>query len=283
MDPYLEEPGYFHPIHQSLITYFREQLQPLLPQPYYAELEDRAWIETQQPGPHSTGERKKHDQRVPDLNVIRAERPTPRERTTAGGVAIAEELGTKPLVVHVPIIEMSEWYLNVYARHDGREQLVTTIEVLSMANKTGKERGRDLYLEKQRKVLESAVHLVEIDLLRGGQHATAVPLDDLKAAAPGYDYHACVKRFHLAEDFFVYPIQLPESLPTLAIPLLPGDGAVPLDLQKAFERAYDTGPYSRRVWYHQDPMPGPALSDERAAWVKKVLLDKGLLPAPPPT
>src|SRR5690349_18325078 len=93
MDPFLEDPGYFHPIHQRLIAYVSEQLQPLLPEPYYAELEDRVWIEAAKP-----------DQRVPDLNVVRADLPTPRERTK-GGVAIADEVGTKPVVITVPILE----------------------------------------------------------------------------------------------------------------------------------------------------------------------------------
>jgi hypothetical protein len=277
MDPFLEDPGYFHPIHQALIYCFREQLQPLLPAPYYAELEDRTWIEAVKPEPRP-GRAKQDEQRVPDVNVLRAELPTPRERTE-GGVAVAEQTTTEPVVVHVPHIEMSEWYLNVFARHDRREQIVTTIEVLSRTNKTPGETGRDLYQRKQREILSGKTHLVEIDLLRAGAHATAVPLDALKVRVPTYDYHACVKRFDNVEDYFVYPIRLPERLPILAVPLLPGDGIVPLDLQKAFERAYDTGPYSRRVWYDSDPVPAPALSEEHDAWVKKVLRDRGLLTA----
>jgi hypothetical protein len=156
--------------------------------------------------------------------------------------------------------------------------VVATIEVLSLANKMPGEKGRELYLQKQREVLDSKTHLVEIDLLRGGHHTTAIPLNYLRAAVPVFDYHVCVKHFDNVEDHFIYPVQLHEKLPTIAVPLLPGDGFVPLDLQAAFDRAYDTGPYHRRVYY-TDPVPAPALTAEKAAWVQQVLRDKGLLPA----
>lgn len=49
---------------------------------------------------------------------------------------------------------------------DSRE-LLTAIEVLSSSNKRGK--GREEYLDKRNRVLKSAAHLLEIDLLRSGQ------------------------------------------------------------------------------------------------------------------
>jgi hypothetical protein len=147
---------------------------------------------------------------------------------------------------------------------------VTSIELLSLSNKTPGEHGRDLYLRKQQEMLQSKVHLVEIDLLRGGQHTTAVPADRLARATGPFDYHVCIRHFDNLEDFFVYPIQLPEPLPEISIPLLPGDGAVPLNLQAVFQRAYDAGPYRREVDYQADT-PAPPLSPERAAWLKRLL------------
>jgi hypothetical protein len=93
------------------------------------------------------------------------------------------------------------------------------------------------------------------------------------------DYHGCIHHFDSLEDFHVYPIRLADRLPTLAIPLLPGDGAVPVNLQSVFDRAYDTGPYRRRVRY-TDAVPAPALPDDKAAWVAGVLRQAGLLPTP---
>lgn len=254
MDPYLEEEVYFHPIHQRLIAIFSEQLQPLLPEAYWAELGNRRWSEPAKPPPDA---------------VVQAMVRAARARR---GMVQQNE----PLLVHVPIAEMSEWFLDISIGHDDREQLVTTIEVLSISNKTEKEKGRDLYLEKQQKVLESDIHLVEIDLLRGGQHTTAVPLAAMKEKLHSWDYHVCIKRFDKVEKLSTYPIPLPERLPILAIPLLPGDGAVPLDLQKALDHIYDNGPYPRRVRY-TTPVPPPALSEERAAWVQQVLRAAGKL------
>ena len=39
----------------------------------------------------------------------------------------------------------------------------------------GGDHGRNLYVAKQQETLLSPAHLIEIDLLRGGTHATAVP------------------------------------------------------------------------------------------------------------
>lgn len=267
MDPFLEDPTFFHPIHQRLIYLASEQLQSRLPEPYFVELEDRVWIEASTP-----------HQAVPDANVLRAGGPS-RRQESSGGIAVAEVIQATPVVIRIPHVEVSEWYLNVYAKQKDGEQLVATIEILSESNKTPGATGRDLYLRKQKEILSGKVHLVEIDLLRRGQHATCVPLASLKAAIPDFDYHVCIKHFDNLEDYFVFPIRLTEPLPKLPIPLLPGDGTVPLDLQAAFDRAYEVGPYRFRVPYVAS-VPAPALSDERVAWVKKVLHDKGVLALP---
>jgi hypothetical protein len=53
--------------------------------------------------------------------------------------------------------------------------------------------------------------------------------------------------FEEPDDFVIYPISLGDRLPGIAIPLLPGDGVVPVDLQVLLDRCYDTGLYQRRV------------------------------------
>ena len=136
---------------------------------------------------------------------------------------------------------------------------------LSLSNKTPGENARDLYLRKQRELLDSRAHLVEIDLLRAGLHTSAVPLDYHSAAVGPFDYHVSVHRSDRFEDYFVYPFRLAEGLPEIAIPLLPGDGEVALDLQAVFDRAYDTGPYRRRIRY-ADTEPVPPLRPEDREW-----------------
>src|SRR5690242_11351705 len=76
----------------------------------------------------------------------------------------------QPLVINVPHEAHRETRVDLYTNAGGEERLVTTVEILSLANKTPGAKGRDLYLRKQQEILESSTHLVEIDLLRGGQH-----------------------------------------------------------------------------------------------------------------
>src|SRR5262249_29981978 len=146
-------------------------------------------------------------------------------------------------------------------------QLVTTIEVLSLSNKTRGNFGRKKYLNKQTEILHSQANLVEIDLLRGGEHATAVPRELAETKAGPFDYHVCVHRGDQANLFSVYPIRLEMRLPTIAIPLLPCDPDIALPLQAIFDQAYDTGPYRRGVGYGDDAII-PPLRPEEAEWAK---------------
>ena len=263
MDPFLEAPAGFPGFHNRFITHLSEVLQALLLAPYYADMEDRAWVEMSARPIE------------PDVDVLRGAPPGP-----GGGRTAVRAPFTPPVVVRAPHFERHEVYVEIFARHE-QEQIVTTIELLSPSNKGGSSEGRELYLRKQREVLQSKIHLVEIDLLRGGQHTTAVPLPLVRERAGTFDYHVCIHHFDNLEDFFVYPILLSQRLPVLAIPLLPGDEPVPLDLQAVLDRCYDAGPYRQRLRY-QDAVPAPPLLPEQAAWVAQVLREKGLLPATAP-
>jgi hypothetical protein len=110
--------------------------------------------------------------------------------------------------------------------------------------------------------------LVEIDLLRSGEHTTAVPRDEALAQVGPFDYHVSVHRFDNLEDYFVYPIQLDGRLPLIAVPLLPGDADVTVDLQAVFDRCYEAGQYQREIDYLKDE-PTPPLPSDRAAWAKQ--------------
>jgi hypothetical protein len=256
MDPFLEHPDIFPDFHDSFVTYLRESLQPRLPEPYYAAIGRLAWIEVSE---RFIG---------PDVDVVVPWRPERDSRKSDGGVTVANRSAAAPLVIHVPHDERIEPLVEIYIGRGSTRRLVTTIEVLSLTNKTPGERGRDLYHRKQQEILDGQVHLVEIDLLRGGRHTTAVPLDRLTTGAGPFDYHVSIHHFDNLEDYFVYPLRLPEPLPTIAIPLLPGDPAVSLDLQAVFDRTYDAGPYQREIDYRTAP-PAPPLSAEQLAWASE--------------
>lgn len=201
----------------------------------------------------------------PDVNVLRR-RDEPTGAATTSDVAMIAE----PVIDPVVHDEFREPYIDILTRNSAGEIVVATIEVLSPANKRSGP-GRDLYLKKQREILDEArVHLIEIDLLRGGEHTTAVPRSAAFRRSKGFDYHICVRRADRWTDALVYPVRLCGRLPRFPIPLLPGDGEIVVDLQAAFDRSYNDGPFAKRVDYRR-PVPEPPLSSEDAAWVADVV------------
>src|SRR5207249_6796839 len=93
-------------------------------------------------------------------------------------------------------------------------KLVGVIELLSPANKTPGV-GRDLYLKKQSHLLRSRSHLIEIDLLRAGQHTVAVRRDGLPES--GWDYVVCLHRGEGGSRFECWPFPLQELLPRINV------------------------------------------------------------------
>lgn len=252
MDPYLENRRWFPSFHDNFITYLQEALQPLLPSPYYALSNRRVWVEVSS------------RQVTPDVCVLKPENDVAAQSGT-GAIAVATAPPAKPVVVTVPHDQRRETFLDVYASGQDEDRLVTSIELLSLANKTAGVTNRDQYIQKQREMFAGRVNLVEIDLLRTGEHTTSVPRGLALEKCGGFDYHVCVHRFDRTDDYFVYAILLNSPLPVIDIPLLPDDADVPLDLQQVFNRTYDVGPYARQLRYQREA-PTPALSDDQAKW-----------------
>jgi hypothetical protein len=111
--------------------------------------------------------------------------------------------------------------------------------------------------------MAAQVRLVCIPAKAVVQQVPQLQRDSLKS-------HVSLRRFDQPGRFFIYPCRLEAPLPEIAIPLLPGDGAVSLDLQAVFTRCYDTGPYRRHVVYDPARLV-PPLAAERAAWVKQLV------------
>ena len=248
MDPYLEDPQIWPGFHQRLIVYIADHLQVKLAPRYIAAVEERVFIE----GPDR--------EIIPDV-WLRQTRPIPEEQV----VAVAD--GDGPMVVRVPGLEIHESFLTILDRHSG-QRVVTVIEVVSPTNKFPGE-GRKSYLAKQAEMRKSDTHLVEIDLLRTGQHVLAVAEWAARGKTP-YDYLACVNRAQgLREEFDPYPRRLPERLPRIQIPLAEKDPDVLLDLQAVVAQAYDAGRYQERLDY--DGPCRPALSPDNQAWADQLI------------
>jgi hypothetical protein len=170
-----------------------------------------------------------------------------------------------------PDDEHRQCFVEMRTRHGHKERVVATIGMMTPGNKTVGDQSRKLFLSRQKDVLNAATsHLIEIDLLRGGRHATIAIEELLPSQAGPFDYHVCVRRFDQPGKLQIYAFELPDCLPRIGVPLLPGDGEVPLDLQAVFNRCYDMGPYRKRVHYTLDRID-PPLVRKRVAWAQQIL------------
>lgn len=254
MDPYLEHPQFWTSVHSRLIVYFSDQLQPQLLPRYVASIEERLFVE----GPDRNI--------VPDLRV---ERTASSARVpTTRGTALADE----PVVVRMPELEIHETFIEILDRSTGLE-VVTVIEVVSPSNKSSGP-GRDSYRTKQQEVRASRAHLVEIDLLRNGEHVLAVG-EWLARERGVYDYLACVNRAQgLRDNYELYFRTLREPLPKIRIPLADGDPDVRLDVQAALHQAWEAGRYPYRIDYHVPCVPALASGDQ--AWADELIRTAGV-------
>jgi hypothetical protein len=254
MDPYLE--ARWADVHQSLITYSRDALQPNLPPGLRARVEERVFVET---------EAEQIRRIVPDLHV--AQYPA----THAGHSKLSDGSGAEvaePMIFLLEDEAVTEGFIEIRERGGGK--VITVIEFLSPANKAGGE-GQKLYLQKQRDLLHSDTNLVEIDLVRSGQRVLAFP--EHRIPPPHRrDSLVCVRCAWSERGRALYALPLRERLPTIAIPLRQSDRPVPLDLQALLDQCYRNGRYDD-IDYAQPAIP--ALDGEDAAWAEALLKAAG--------
>jgi len=256
MDPWLEKPARFSDVHNSLVTYFADDLSAVLPEPYIARGATRVWLDQQRREPDEGTYDPSNISVEGDANVAQAMRQ-------AGLIAVADEEDER----------FEEPYLEVRTTTDDR--LVTTIEFVSPANKSPGDHGRDSYRQKQAEYLAAGVGLVEIDLLSGGQHATAVSLASLRLKAPRFAYHVCVSGIAVGKHRYVSAIHLEDRLPTVVVPLDAGVEPVRVELQPLLDRFYDVRKCGRQLRYDQPAEP--PLTLDQQAWAEGVLRARGAL------
>ncbi len=255
MDPYLESPATWPDVHQRLITYISENLQPQLRPKYIARIGERVQL---------TGMSRHY---VPDVLLVHTRRePKPALATSA--VPLPDE----PQRVSALDNAYREPYVEVVARDSG--EVVTLIEVLGPANKTGD--GRSQYLQKQESLMDSAVNLVEIDLLGYGE-ATTLARNAVIVEPADWRYLIGISRAEHRGSLDLYAVPLRERLPNCRIPLRPPDPDAVLDLTAVLSRAYETGSYDLSIDYTLTP--AVPLSASEAAWLEGLLVERGLRPA----
>ena len=257
MDPYLEDRSLWSDLHHSLITYIRNALQPQLLPRYVASIEERFYLEFVD------------REIVPDVAILRRKPPSAEK-----GVALLEPECDAPLIVQLDEVPHTEGIVHIYDRENDM-RLVTVIEVLSPSNKEAHSKGREPYLRKQKKILCSEVHLVEIDLLRGGEYTLAPPSKLLQAKLTNeWHYLVSVNCWDDRMRYYLYPRTVRERLPVIPIPLAGEDKPARLDLQAVVAQCYEDGAYELRVDYRREPPP-PPFSEEDLQWIDALLREKG--------
>lgn len=253
MDPYLEG-EMWQEFHATLSNAIRAQLLAVLPPKYTALLAKRYVLDRY---PYTRQPRTVY----PDVHVARV-----HESVAAYQVA-------RPAAVISPWIERLP-QLRIEVRDVAERQLVTLIEILSPVNKIG-EGARD-YGRRRRYLLDKDLHLLELDLLRGGKRIQV--WGDLPAGA----YYIYLSRAEERPTTMAWAVGLRNRLPAVPVPLLEPDPDVSLDLQAAVDACFDLVHYERLLDY-AGPPPPPELAPDDLAWVDATLRAAGLrggVPAP---
>ena len=254
MDPYLESPVHWPDVHLGLISQIQAQLNQSLRPHYHVRVEERVYVSDEtDPGRKAI---------IPDLQVVAGHSySTFRSNYGQAGTVVCEPVVLTTLVED----EIHEARLEIIDAN--RQAVVTVIEILSPTNKIVGSRGRVSYEQKRKEVMTSSTHLVEIDLLRDGDHLYCREL------LPEADYYVHVSRRGDRPRGTVWPILLPQRLPVILIPLKPEDSDVELDLQTVLNTAYDRAAYDMVVDYRAEPVP--PLTGPSVEWADGILRAKG--------
>lgn len=160
MNPYLEDPAFWPDFHHVFLDDWCEAVAELLPEPYEARLDGRINLVPMSP------------------EVIKLIHPD--TSVSQGKHEFLEEVReTRIEIVHRP-----------------ERSLIAVLELLSPTNKTGD--GFQEYRAKRKTLLLQKVHLVELDLLVGGQRLP------LARPLPAADYYAFVSRSEQRPNCAVY-------------------------------------------------------------------------------
>lgn len=260
MNPWLEHPAIWLNVHNSLITAIRDDLAAKVAPKYYIGVEESTYLSV--PDGSFLGR--------PDLVIARTRSRTRTRLPQSAQPAPELELDPDPeggvgvmrLDVDVPSPErVTQWYLAIRTARTGK--VVTVIEILSPANKAAGP-GRNKYLRKRNRILESNTSLVEIDLLRGGR---PMPVHAREEVHGAYRILISRGRARPRAELYAFGVRLP--IPTIAIPLLPKDPEPPLPLNDVLHALCERARFDLVTDYSRPPVP--PLEEKDFAWARAIL------------
>jgi len=254
MDPYIESCGLWEDFHHSLISEIKNALARIAPERYFVRSAERSYhvlVES---------EGKAKQPFVPDVKVTTPSRGM-KSKTKSSGTMVAE-LATpvEPVILRAFLAETHrETFVEIY-EDDPDLRLVTTIEVLSPSNKRPGTEGWEQYQSKRQSALLGGVHLIEIDLLRGGRRP---PMLDPWPDCPYTLLLGRANRYHRCQVWRAY---FDRSLPVIPVPLTEPDADISLDLQPLVDTIYELSRYGNAIDYRKSLKP--PLSAEETKWLK---------------
>ena len=216
--PEVEQYGKFHQLHVFLVPEIAAYLTARVPDNYTVETETYVGIEDVE---ETMGI-------FPDVGVS--------AKGDQKEVAYVAEI--EPTFTLAPAQQIERKLRFIKIQHTESGKLVTTIEVISPANKQAP--GFKKYHKKQRALNKSGVQLVEIDLLRRGRRR----FDDPRVSAA--DYISTVTR-HPGSHVDVWTSAVGEPLPLIPVPLLPSVEAMPLPLNDLVTSCLERGGFERII------------------------------------
>ncbi|MFN0051208.1 MAG: DUF4058 family protein [Planctomycetales bacterium] len=246
MNPFIESQAW-EDFHLHFIAELANAIVPQVRPRYVVRTERRIYVE------HDADET--DTAMRADLAVIAEEARAPLSGDDGSGGALT----VAPVMLTLPLPrERREAFLTIRERES--LEIVTVLELLSPSNKRRGGDGRVEYLRKREAVLQSQSHLVELDLLRGGERLPTVePL-------PSADYYALVTRANRRPQVAVYPWNLRNPMPIIPVPLSESDGDVTLNLQEVFSNVHHRVGYDYSLDYRAALTP--PLSEAQEQWLQ---------------
>jgi Protein of unknown function (DUF4058) len=248
MNPYLEQEDVWHDFHERFIPLVATILGGQLRPRYIVKIDEHIYV-------HELATEARRSVGRADVSLGPSSPEVAHEPAPGTVMGLLEA----PARVRLPAMDRERLsYVEVRDRRD--RELVTVVELLSPSNKySGPD--REQYLVKRMDILNAPVHLVEIDLLRGGPPLPA-------AGRPKCAYSVLVRRVERRLDAEVWPILLRERLPMIPVPVRSPEPDARLDLQAILNRIYDDAGYADYIY---DESPRPRLNAKDADWARQFL------------
>ena len=242
MNPWLEQPDVWHDFHQRFVTRIGDELSRRVRPGYHTKIDDNVYV-------HELPEEQRYLLGRPDVAIVEGR---------LSGVAVASRPATRTIPPAIGKLlptkdRLTESFIEI--RDSTYRDLITVIEVLSPTNKNNGP-DREQYIAKRKILLGSSVHLVEIDLLRGGAQ---MPIEGLAQC----DYAILVSRSYERPKVELWPLKLRQTLPLIPVPLKPEDPDAILDLQQLLHETFDAAGYADYIYQGK---PRPPLHPEDESW-----------------